>query len=70
MYRVSHDLRAPLCSVTGLVNLAADEAESEVLRNYLTMIGGTITKADKFIQSVLSHSKVLNTHIQPTQIRH
>ncbi len=68
VYRVSHDLRAPLCSVTGLVNLAADEAESEVLRNYLTMIGGTITKADKFIQSVLSHSKVLNTHIQPTQI--
>jgi hypothetical protein len=39
-----------------------------VLRNYLAMIGGTISKADIFIQSVLSHSKVLNTHIQPTPV--
>jgi signal transduction histidine kinase len=66
VYRVSHDLRAPLCSVTGLVNLAAEEEDPAVLRNYLTMIGSTISKSDDFIQSVLTHSKVLNTQMQPT----
>jgi signal transduction histidine kinase len=66
VYRVSHDLRAPLCSVTGLVNLSAEEEDPAVLRNYLTMIGNTVSKSDGFIQSVLTHSKVLNTEIQPT----
>jgi|GEM_PF-2076145 len=66
VYRVSHDLRAPLCSVTGLVNLAAEEEDPAVLKNYLSMIGGTISKSDDFIQSVLTHSKVLNTQMQPT----
>ncbi|MBD0257690.1 MAG: hypothetical protein ICV83_18410, partial [Cytophagales bacterium] len=66
VYRVSHDLRAPLCSVTGLVNLSAEEEDPAVLRNYLTMIGSTVSKSDAFIQSVLTHSKVLNTQMQPT----
>jgi signal transduction histidine kinase len=69
VYRVSHDLRAPLCSVTGLVNLSADEEDPAVLRNYLTMIGNTISKSDDFIQSVLTHSKVLNTQLQPTVLQ-
>jgi signal transduction histidine kinase len=69
VYRVSHDLRAPLCSVTGLVNLAAEEEDPVVLRNYLSMIGSTISKSDDFIQSVLTHSKVLNTQIQPTALQ-
>jgi light-regulated signal transduction histidine kinase (bacteriophytochrome) len=68
VYRVSHDLRAPLCSVTGLVNLSAEEEDPAVLRNYLTMIGSTVSKSDDFIQSVLTHSKVLNTQMQPTEL--
>jgi signal transduction histidine kinase len=68
VYRVSHDLRAPLCSVTGLVNLSVEEEDPAVLRNYLTMIGSTVSKSDDFIQSVLTHSKVLNTQMQPTEL--
>jgi signal transduction histidine kinase len=69
VYRVSHDLRAPLCSVTGLVNLAAEEEDPAVLKKYLSMIGGTVSKSDDFIQSVLTHSKVLNTQMQPTVLQ-
>ena len=69
VYRVSHDLRAPLCSVTGLVNLAAEEEDPAVLKKYLSMIGGTVSKSDGFIQSVLTHSKVLNTQMQPTVLQ-
>ncbi len=68
VYRVSHDLRAPLCSVTGLVNLAQEEEDLVAVRQYLTMVASTIKKSDNFIQSVLTHSKVLNMELKPVRI--
>ncbi len=65
VYRVSHDLRAPLCSVTGLVNLAKEEDGREAVQQYLALIGNTIQKSDNFIQSVLTHSMVLNKESKP-----
>ncbi len=65
VYKVSHDLRAPLTSVMGLVQLIHMEKPPAGLAHYIDLIDASVCKADRFIQSVLSHSKALNLDIQP-----
>jgi PAS domain S-box-containing protein len=59
VYKVSHDLRAPLSSVLGLVNLAMLPGNDDNLMDYLKIIGQKIGQLDNFINDVLSHSKNL-----------
>jgi PAS domain S-box-containing protein len=67
VYKVSHDLRAPLSSVLGLVNLARLEGNTDNLGDYIKMIGQKVKQLDNFISDVLSHSKnlKLDLKIQP-----
>jgi PAS domain S-box-containing protein len=56
MYKTSHDLRAPLSSIMGLVNLAnIDKANRD---QYLEKIEGRIKKLDEFIRSMLNYARV------------
>lgn len=68
VYRVSHDLRAPFCSMQGLINLAKSESNMENIQQYIKLIEKSVNKSDRFIQSILNHSKVLNTDIQTEDI--
>jgi signal transduction histidine kinase len=63
VYKVSHDLRSPLCSILGLTNLVRYEGDVDTIRNYVEKIEGRIHKLDHFIQSILDHSRMLNTEI-------
>ncbi len=63
VYKVSHDLRAPLCSILGLANLARQEDDLEVVKNYVHMIESRANKLDTFIQSILNHSRMLNAEV-------
>ena len=58
VYKVSHDLRAPLASIKGLLHLAKHENGPD---EYLIRIEESIQKLDDFIRNVLSHSRNLNT---------
>lgn len=71
VYKVSHDLRAPLSSVRGLVNLAALPDNTDNLKDYLTIIGNKVEQLDHFITDVLSHSKnlKLDVKIEPIDLR-
>lgn len=56
-YRVSHDLRAPLSSILGLINvyrLTTNEAEKEETIN---LISGRVHALDRFIRDILHHSR-------------
>jgi PAS domain S-box-containing protein len=64
VYRVSHDLRAPLCSISGLTQLAQQETDAGMMQQYLQLIAQSVRKSDTFIQSILDHSKQLNSEIQ------
>jgi PAS domain S-box-containing protein len=64
VYKVSHDLRAPLSSVRGLVNLASLPNNDDNLKDYLTIIGSKVEQLDHFITDVLSHSKNLKLDIK------
>jgi len=58
VYSVSHDLRSPLSSILGLVNIARlDTHKTEVtVDNYFEMIERSILKLDETIREILDYS--------------
>ena len=63
VYKVSHDLRAPLSSILGLVNLSMLKGNTDNPMDYITLIGEKVEALDHFIGDVLSHSKNLKMEI-------
>jgi PAS domain S-box-containing protein len=68
VYKVSHDLRAPLSSVLGLVNLARLPGNTDDPRMYLQIIGEKVQELDRFISDVLSHAKNLKMEVTVSKI--
>lgn len=64
VYKVSHDLRAPLSSVLGLVNLARLPGNHDDPLEYLKIIGDKVNQLDAFISEVLSHSKNIKLEVK------
>lgn len=58
MYKTSHDLRSPLSSIMGLVNLARLDRDAQNREEYITKIEGRIKKLDDFIRSMLNYARV------------
>ncbi len=58
MYKTSHDLRSPLSSIIGLVNLAHLDNDPSTFRDYLSKIDGRARKLDEFIRSMLDYARV------------
>jgi len=63
VYKVSHDLRAPLSSILGLVNLAKLPGNTDNPMDYIEIIGTKVEHLDHFIGDVLSHSKNLKMEV-------
>jgi signal transduction histidine kinase len=57
VYSASHDLRAPLCSVLGLVSLIEMETTEASTLQYSKMIRTSVKKLDEFVKNILSYSK-------------
>ncbi|HCM76324.1 MAG TPA: hypothetical protein DIS90_08070 [Cytophagales bacterium] len=68
VYKVSHDLRAPLSSILGLVNLAKMPNNNDSLDQYIEIVGRKALQLDHFIGDVLSHSKNLKMEIKLCEI--
>jgi PAS domain S-box-containing protein len=68
VYSASHDLRAPLSSILGLLNIAEGEAITPAMTTYLGMIRQSITKLDGFIKDILDYSRNARTEIVHEQI--
>lgn len=61
IYRSSHDLRSPLASVMGLVNLAKKETDIEKIREYMYLQEKSIAKLDELLRDIIQFSR--NTHM-------
>ncbi len=57
VYSASHDLRAPLMSVLGIVNLALMEDNVESQNEYLDLIKQSVKKLDTFIINIIDYYK-------------
>ncbi len=68
VYKVSHDLKAPLSSMRGLLNLIKLENDAPAKEQYFQMIESRVGKLDDIILSILHHAKILKTEIVNTPI--
>ena len=68
VYKVSHDLRAPLSSILGLVNLAKMPNNDDNPHMYIDLIGQKVEQLDHFISDVLSHSKNLKMDLKVAKV--
>jgi PAS domain S-box-containing protein len=63
VYSTSHDLRAPLTSLLGLVNLMEGESLSGDAREYLRMMRTSIGRMDAFISEITDYSRNARTEV-------
>lgn len=68
MYKTSHDLRSPLSSIMGLVNLARLDQNGNGQEDYLVKIEDRIKKLDEFIRSMLDYARVNRVELSYEQI--
>jgi PAS domain S-box-containing protein len=68
VYSVSHDLRAPLATILGLINVAEMESPSSNIQMYLEMMRNSISRLDGFIKDILDYSKNARKEVQVRQI--
>ena len=57
LYSTSHDLRSPLSSIKGLVNIARMETADPKLQGYFSMMIDRVDKLDFFIKDIIDYSK-------------
>jgi signal transduction histidine kinase len=57
VYRASHDLRAPLRSILGLINVITIETNPDLKFNYVKLIEKSVNKLDKFIADLTDFSR-------------
>jgi signal transduction histidine kinase len=57
VYSTSHDLRAPLSSVMGLINISDSVQDPIVLKRYLGMMKDRMLSLDKFIKDITDYSR-------------
>jgi signal transduction histidine kinase/ligand-binding sensor domain-containing protein len=66
VYSTSHDLRAPLASILGLINLSRLEKENR--EEYLNLIEKSVRKLDEFISEIIDYSRNARLEIEPVHI--
>jgi two-component system sensor histidine kinase/response regulator len=68
VYSTSHDLRSPLASVMGILNLARMENSIRDPNGYLAMIEICVNKMDSFIQKIIEYYKSIRVEDELTSI--
>jgi len=63
VYSVSHDLRAPLLSMLGLVDLCKMEEDPEQVKEYFQLVESSIRKMDEYIKTTLEYYRNLKSKL-------
>jgi signal transduction histidine kinase len=68
LYSTAHDLRSPLTSLLGLINIMRYDNKQENLVVYFDMMEKSIQRSDAFIAQIVSFSKNKRLLIKPEQL--
>jgi len=69
VYSVSHDLRAPIASVLGLINLAKNDKDRAMAAVYLDKIHSSALQQDNFIREILDQSRNARLEVKKDEIQ-
>lgn len=65
VYRVSHDLRAPICTSMGLTNLCMESSDILEIKSYLKHQDSSLKRLDQFIIDILNYSQNAHSPFSP-----
>lgn len=68
VYSASHDLRAPISSLKGLVGITIQERDPKKVQHYLDLMMSTLNKQDQFIKEIIDFSRNKKTEIKTTSV--
>lgn len=68
VYSASHDLRAPLMSVKGLLNMIKVDPDKQNADHYLALMERSVEKLDNFISDIINYSRNSRMDIMPKEI--
>jgi PAS domain S-box-containing protein len=68
VYSVSHDLRSPLTSITGLISFIEEESQEADTLEHIGMIRNSVSRLDEFIKNILSYSRNNRTGLDVVHI--
>lgn len=68
VYSASHDLRAPLMSIKGLLNMIKVDPEKKNAEHYLELMERSVDKLDNFISDIIHYSRNSRMDILPMSI--
>ncbi|WP_243230251.1 sensor histidine kinase [Flavobacterium pectinovorum] len=57
VYSASHDLRSPITSLKGLIEIAQLEDDMEQIKDYLGLMYQSLVRQDQFISDIIDYSK-------------
>ncbi len=69
VYSTSHDLRAPLTSLLGLINIAENSKDQQEAKRYMNMMRDRVASLDKFIKDITDYSRNNRLHIGKENIK-
>lgn len=68
VYSTSHDLRAPLSSARGLIQIMEMTNDLEEIRNCIAMMKGRIENLDKFITDIAHYARNSRSEVSASQV--
>jgi len=68
VYSASHDLRAPLASLLGLIDLTSREINTTTTQHYLELMSKSINTMDRFISDITEYSRNLRLNTVSNKI--
>lgn len=63
VYSASHELRAPITSLKGLVHIIKEETDLVAIRNYLDLVDKSLHQQDTIIREIINYSKNKRTEL-------
>lgn len=68
VYSTSHDLRAPLASVLGLISISRKTENKEEIKKYLGMMEKRVNSLDAFIKDITDYSRNNRLHVNRSRV--
>lgn len=68
VYSVSHDLRAPLSSILGVIEFAETETDEQSMLELLGMLKSSVKKLDGFVLDILNYSRNARVKVESEKI--